>query len=120
MFILYSGSNGHREVLYVCAKRPIRFIGCWLADPLNYYFGRRGAIFFSAHFCLWPVLASAFCQTWPQLFVCRLLLGLGMGAKASTVPVFAAENSPAVIRGALVMTWRECLPSLALYLRTSH
>jgi len=29
-----------------------------------------------------------------------------MGAKASTVPIFAAENSPAVIRGALVMTWQ--------------
>jgi len=26
-----------------------------------------------------------------------------MGAKASTVPIYAAENSPASIRGALVM-----------------
>lgn len=45
-------------------------------------------------------------QTWPQLLVCRLLLGVGMGAKASSVPVFAAENAPASIRGALVMSWR--------------
>lgn len=29
-----------------------------------------------------------------------------MGIKASTVPIFAAENSPAAIRGALVMTWQ--------------
>ena len=29
-----------------------------------------------------------------------------MGAKASTVPIFAAENSPAAIRGALVMSWQ--------------
>lgn len=29
-----------------------------------------------------------------------------MGAKASTVPIYAAENSPASIRGALVMTWQ--------------
>jgi hypothetical protein len=36
--------------------------------------------------------------------MCRLLLGVGMGAKASTVPIFAAENSPASIRGALVMS----------------
>ena len=27
-------------------------------------------------------------------------------AKGSTVPVLAAENAPAVIRGALVMSWQ--------------
>ncbi|KAK3314786.1 hypothetical protein B0H66DRAFT_535676 [Apodospora peruviana] len=81
------------------------FIGCWLSDPLNYYIGRRGAIFVAGHFCFWPVLGSAFCQTWEQLLVCRLLMGIGMGAKASSVPIFAAENSPAAIRGALVMSW---------------
>lgn len=36
-------------------------------------------------------------------------MGIGMGAKASSVPIFAAENSPAAIRGALVMTWRASL-----------
>lgn len=82
------------------------FLGCWLSDPLNNYFGRRGTIFIAGHFCFWPVLGSAFAQNWEQLLVCRLLLGLGMGAKASTVPVFAAENAPAAIRGALVMTWQ--------------
>ena len=29
---------------------------------------------------------------------------LGMGLKGSSVPIFAAENSPARIRGALVMS----------------
>ncbi|KAF7543369.1 hypothetical protein G7Z17_g10794 [Cylindrodendrum hubeiense] len=58
------------------------FFGCWLSDPLNHRFGRRGTIFFSANFCLWPVLGSAF------------------------FPIFAAENSPAPIRGALVMSWQ--------------
>lgn len=33
-------------------------------------------------------------------------MGIGMGVKASTVPVYAAENSPAPVRGALVMTWQ--------------
>lgn len=60
------------------------FFGCWLSDPLNSRFGRRGTIFFSANFCLWPVIGSAFCDTWMQLLVCRLLLGVGMGTKAST------------------------------------
>merc|ERR1712093_619903 len=82
------------------------FIGCWVSDPLNNYFGRRGTIFVTGNFCLWTVLGSAFTKTWPQLLVCRILLGIGMGAKASTVPIFAAENSPASIRGALVMSWQ--------------
>jgi MFS family permease len=101
------------------------FIGCWISDPLNYQyvhhsfdhaevllliivqsFGRRGTIFFAATFCLLSVIGSAFTQTWLQLFICRLLLGVGMGSKASTVPIYAAENSPAAIRGALVMSWQ--------------
>ncbi|KAK0625407.1 hypothetical protein B0T17DRAFT_272539 [Bombardia bombarda] len=82
------------------------FIGCWLSDPLNHIFGRRGVIFFAAHFCIWPVIGSAFCHSWGQQLACRLLMGIGMGAKASTVPIYAAENSPAVIRGALVMSWQ--------------
>jgi hypothetical protein len=82
------------------------FFGCWMSDPLNFFFGRRGAIFTAAVFCFLPVIGSAFTQSWKQLFICRLLLGFGMGAKGSTVPIFAAENSPATIRGALVMTWQ--------------
>ncbi|KJA27733.1 hypothetical protein HYPSUDRAFT_34863 [Hypholoma sublateritium FD-334 SS-4] len=81
-------------------------IGCWLSDPLNNRFGRRGTIFFAAIFCIFTVIGSGFAQTWPQLLVCRLLLGLGMGAKASTVPIYAAENTPASIRGGLVMSWQ--------------
>lgn len=81
-------------------------IGCWLSDPLNYWFGRRATIFVSAIFCLFPVIGSALAQTWKQLLVTRVLMGIGMGCKASTVPVFAAENAPAPIRGALVMGWQ--------------
>jgi len=80
--------------------------GCWLSDPLNFYIGRRGTIFFSAIFCLFPVIGSALCQNWEQLFICRLLLGIGMGSKASTVSIFAAEIVPASIRGGLVMCWQ--------------
>ncbi|KAI0428179.1 sugar transporter-domain-containing protein [Xylaria sp. FL1042] len=81
-------------------------IGCWLSDPLNNYFGRRGTIFISAIFCLITPIGGAVTQNWPQLLITRLLLGIGMGIKASTVPIFAAENSPASIRGALTMTWQ--------------
>ena len=80
--------------------------GCWTSDPLNNYIGRRGTIFVSAIFCFLSVIGSAISQNWPQLFVTRILLGLGMGAKASTVPIYAAENCPASIRGGLVMSWQ--------------
>ena len=45
-------------------------------------------------------------QTWYQLFVGRLLLGIGMGLKEVTVPVFSAEIAPSNIRGGLVMSWQ--------------
>lgn len=82
------------------------FIGCWLSDPLNNYIGRRGTIFFAAVFCFFSVIGSACTQNWWEFFICRLLLGVGMGAKASTVPIFAAENVPAAVRGGLVMGWQ--------------
>ncbi|KAF2006144.1 hypothetical protein P154DRAFT_603506 [Amniculicola lignicola CBS 123094] len=82
------------------------FMGCWLSDPCNFYLGRRGTIFVSAIFCLLTPIGGALSQTWEQLFITRLLMGIGMGLKGSTVPVFAAENSPAQIRGALVMSWQ--------------
>ncbi|KAJ5735526.1 uncharacterized protein N7483_000651 [Penicillium malachiteum] len=80
--------------------------GCWMSDPCNRLLGRRATIFISAIFCVLSPIGSGFTQNWRQLFVTRLLLGIGMGLKASTVPIFCAENSPAVIRGALVMCWQ--------------
>ncbi|KAJ7480835.1 hypothetical protein FB451DRAFT_1446910 [Mycena latifolia] len=105
------GSVGERNqwIVGVINSAPYiasALIGCRLTDPLNNYFGRRGTIFFCAVFCTLSVIGSGCAQTWPQLFVCRILLGLGMGPKASTVPVFAAENTPASIRGGLIMSWQ--------------
>lgn len=74
------------------------FVGCWCSDPLNYYLGRRGAIFVSAIFLILTPIGGALSQSWEQLFATRLLMGIGMGLKGSTTPIFAAENSPAAIR----------------------
>lgn len=73
---------------------------------MNHYIGRRGAIFVGAIFSLLGPIGQAVAQTWPQILVCRILLGIGMGLKEVTVPVFSAENAPATIRGALVMSWQ--------------
>ena len=114
LFGIGSNSTRDRYLLGLVNAGPYigsAFLGCWLSDPINNWIGRRGVIFFSAHFCLWPVIGQAFCNNWEQLLICRLLMGIGMGVKASTVPIYAAENSPAAIRGALVMSWREFSPS---------
>ena len=81
-------------------------LGCWLTAPLNSLFGRRGTIFIS---CLIAALASVWegvANSWVNLFVARFVLGLGIGSKSTTVPVYAAECSPPLIRGALVMMWQ--------------
>jgi MFS family permease len=67
-------------------------LGCWLSDPINNWFGRRGAIFLTALCLVASPIGSGFSSSWQTLFVCRLIMGLGMGAKGTTVPVFAAEN----------------------------
>lgn len=81
-------------------------LGCWLVDPVNNWVGRRGTIFISAIFCLLTPIGSAFTRSWKQLMAVRLLMGIGMGLKASTVPIFTAENSPSSVRGGLVMSWQ--------------
>lgn len=84
----------------------IFYSASWLSDPINDLIGRRGAIFLGSIFSLFAPIGQACAQTWPQILVCRILLGLGMGLKEVTVPVFSAENAPTSIRGALTMSWQ--------------
>ena len=87
---------------YLCCA----IFGCWLTIPFNNWFGRRGTIFltctFSALACFW----QGFVNTWWGMFVARLALGVGIGPKSATVPIYAAECTPPLIRGALVMQWQ--------------
>ncbi|CAK7270212.1 hypothetical protein SEPCBS57363_003991 [Sporothrix epigloea] len=78
----------------------------WISDPLNNYLGRRGTIWLAAIFSLFAPFGMALSQTWGQLAATRMLLGIGMGLKEVTVPVFSAECSPTNIRGGLVMSWQ--------------
>ncbi|KXS93912.1 hypothetical protein AC578_1858 [Pseudocercospora eumusae] len=78
----------------------------WAADPVNNRFGRRGTIFLTNLFVVFPVLAQAFTQTWQELMICRLFMGIGMGVKISTIPVYTAEVAPASIRGGLVTSFQ--------------
>lgn len=100
-------------------------LGCQLSDPLNNYFGRRGTTFVAGIFCLFSVIGSGYSQTWYQLFVTCILLGIGQfllnapvarfrcltpyrnGLRGLGCPdIYTAENVPASIRGGLVMSWQ--------------
>ncbi|EJD50111.1 hypothetical protein AURDEDRAFT_112267 [Auricularia subglabra TFB-10046 SS5] len=81
-------------------------LSCWLTGPLNHRLARRGTIFFCCVVTAAASLLEASTQTWKQLFAARLLLGIGIGPKSATAPVYAAECAPARIRGALVMQWQ--------------
>ncbi|KAI8960524.1 hypothetical protein F5Y11DRAFT_266191 [Daldinia sp. FL1419] len=87
---------------YICCA----FFGCWLTEPMNKKFGRRGTVFIScavsALACFW----QAFTNTWWHMFIARFALGFGIGPKSATTPIFAAECSPPKLRGALVMQWQ--------------
>ncbi|KIW90293.1 uncharacterized protein Z519_08937 [Cladophialophora bantiana CBS 173.52] len=89
-----------------CPYIAIAFFAGWISDPLNDFLGRRGTIFVGAVFSLLAPIGSACTQHWGQLVATRILLGIGMGLKEVTVPVFSAENSPTNIRGGLVMSWQ--------------
>jgi hypothetical protein len=78
----------------------------WAADPLNNMMGRRGVIFFTGLFCVFPVLAQAFTQNWWGLLLTRLIMGIGLGIKITTIPIMTSEVVPATIRGGLVMSFQ--------------
>ncbi|OKL60740.1 hypothetical protein UA08_04244 [Talaromyces atroroseus] len=87
---------------YLCCA----ILGCWLTEPMNRYFARRGTIFISCFFAAVASIWQGVANSWVNLFIARFVLGLGIGPKSSTVPVYAAECAPAPIRGALVMMWQ--------------
>ncbi|KAK3696870.1 hypothetical protein LTR37_017776 [Vermiconidia calcicola] len=81
-------------------------IGAFIVDPLNHYLGRRGEIFLTAVCLTATPIGSGFATSWQGLFAARFVMGIGIGAKNATVPIFSAEMAPARIRGALVMFWQ--------------
>lgn len=80
--------------------------GAFIVDPLNHYFGRRGEIFITACILTATPIGSGCAQSWQGLFAARFVMGIGIGAKNATVPIYSAEMAPARIRGALVMFWQ--------------
>ncbi|KAJ3960885.1 hypothetical protein N0V92_002439 [Colletotrichum tropicale] len=102
------GIENNQALVGVINAGPTLFglLSAWAADPINNYLGRRGTIFLTGLFCVFPVLAQAFTQNWWGLMICRLFMGLGMGIKISTIPIYSAEVAPAAIRGGIVTSFQ--------------
>ena len=102
------GIEHNQTLIGVINSGPTLFglLSAWAADPINNLLGRRGTIFVTGLFCVFPVLAQAFTQNWWGLLICRLFMGLGMGVKISTIPIYSAEVSPAAIRGGMVTSFQ--------------
>ena len=87
---------------YLCAAT----IGSWLTDPVNRFFGRRGALFVACFISCVTCVWQGFTYSWVQMFLARFCLGVGIGLKSTTAPMYAAECAPKRIRGGLVMMWQ--------------
>lgn len=77
-----------------------------IMDSLIRRVGRRGAIIISGIYSFGGAFGCVFVNNWWQLLICRLLLGIGMGAKAATIPVLLAEIAPTDIRGVVTVCWQ--------------
>ncbi|KAI9633512.1 transporter-domain-containing protein [Dioszegia hungarica] len=81
-------------------------IGCWTNAPLNKYLGRRGTIFICCFISFATSFWMAASPTWGSLLASRAVLGLAIGGKSSTTPVYSSEAAPKAIRGALGCQWQ--------------
>ncbi|PHH82303.1 hypothetical protein CDD82_6411 [Ophiocordyceps australis] len=102
-------------------------LGCPLSLPINYWYGRRGAITFAAFLILVSSIGAIFVKSWTQLFCVRIINGLGscisghlglgypeweltdvsgMGIKAVSTTILASETAVGFWRGSAILAWQ--------------
>ncbi|KAF4345566.1 myo-inositol transport ITR1 [Fusarium beomiforme] len=81
-------------------------LGSPLSLPINICTGRRGALTVSAILIIASSIGSAFCQTWLELLLVRIIAGVAMGIKAVSAPVLASETAVRFWRGSIVLAWQ--------------
>ncbi|KAL2694692.1 hypothetical protein Neosp_001278 [[Neocosmospora] mangrovei] len=79
------------------------FPGAPLSLPVNYCFGRRGALGISALLIIASSLGSAFASTWQQVLGARVVGGIAMGIKAVSAPILASETAVGYWRGSTIL-----------------
>ncbi|KAM0794140.1 hypothetical protein BDR22DRAFT_717331 [Usnea florida] len=102
------GITGNQSLIGLVASAPYLccIFSCWLTQPLNAVLGRRGTIFLACLFSIASCLLQAISRNWRMMVGFRILLGVGIGLKSATIPIYTSECAPAKFRGALVMFWQ--------------
>lgn len=77
-------------------------IGALVAGRVNDALGRRSTLIILSVIFTLGALLTALSPNLVFFIVCRTIVGLGIGAAASVVPVYISEMSPPHLRGALV------------------
>ncbi|RSL61874.1 hypothetical protein CEP53_004929 [Fusarium sp. AF-6] len=82
------------------------FPGAPLSLPINYCYGRRGALGISALLIIASSLGSTFASTWQQVLCARIVGGIAMGIKAVSAPILASETAVGYWRCSTILAWQ--------------
>src|SRR6266436_1118366 len=96
------GLNATTQEIAVSAVLAGAIIGSLLAGRLNDAIGRKMTLLLLAVIFTVGALLTAISPNLAFFLVCRVIVGLGIGAAASVVPVYISEIAPARLRGRLV------------------
>lgn len=82
-------------------------LGLIINDQLQWFAkGRRRALIFAGVVSFSSFIGSAYCTSPSQLLACRIILGIGVAAKASIAPILAAEATEDRLRGQSLAIWQ--------------
>ncbi len=94
--------NATIQEIAVSAVLAGAIIGAIVAGRLNDALGRKKTLLLLAVIFTAGALFTAISPNLIFFLVCRVIVGLGIGAAASVVPVYISEIAPSRLRGALV------------------
>ncbi len=94
--------NATTQEIAVSAVLVGAIIGSIVAGRLNDALGRKKTLLLLAVIFTVGALLTAIAPNLAFFLVCRVIVGLGIGAAASVVPVYISEIAPARLRGRLV------------------
>lgn len=96
------GLNATTQEIAVSVVLVGAIIGSLVAGRLNDALGRKKTLLLLAVVFTVGALLTAISPNLVFFLVCRVLVGLGIGAAASVVPVYISEIAPSRLRGMLV------------------
>src|SRR5947209_11730591 len=96
------GLNATTQEIAVSSVLVGAMIGSLLAGRLNDAIGRKKTLLLLAVIFTIGALLTALSPNLVFFLICRVIVGLGIGAAASVVPVYISEIAPSRLRGTLV------------------